>query len=251
MKDEKHGPYDGAFYCESYFLLSCFIVLSITREFQCCSEERQKSMKKIAVSLVTTLLLAIPVLAQVREFVSPGGQGSGQPNLTVSSDGRVYLSWIERHAEGKVSLRFSTLEKGAWTTPGVIAEGANWFVNWADFPSMIALPDGSLAAHWLVKSGAGTFEYRARLHRLFPDPAPPARTGSGKDRPRRRISPIRIVPTPGMLTCRQDFPPVPGERPTMHGSLTILVVSCEFLGNSLRHSESGILDKKRLNRKRF
>ena len=28
------------------------------------------------------------------------------------------------------------------------ASGDDWFVNWADFPSVIALPDGSLAAHW-------------------------------------------------------------------------------------------------------
>lgn len=124
-------------------------------------------MQKVAVSLVISLLFAIPALAQVRELSSPAGQGSGQPNLTASSDGRVYLSWIERHADGKVSLRFSTLEKGAWTTPAVIAEGANWFVNWADFPSMVALPDGSLAAHWLAKSDVGTFDYDVMIARSF------------------------------------------------------------------------------------
>lgn len=124
-------------------------------------------MQKVAVSLVISLLFAIPALAQVRELSSPAGQGSGQPNLTASSDGRVYLSWIERHADGKVSLRFSTLEKGAWTTPAVIAEGANWFVNWADFPSMVALPDGTLAAHWLAKSDVGTFDYDVMIARSF------------------------------------------------------------------------------------
>ncbi|MGH9939862.1 MAG: sialidase family protein, partial [Blastocatellia bacterium] len=45
--------------------------------------------------------------------------------------------------------------------------GANWFVNWADFPSMIALPDGSLAAHWLVKSGTGTYAYDVNISRSF------------------------------------------------------------------------------------
>lgn len=105
--------------------------------------------------------------AQVRELPSPAGAGSGQPNLAVSPDGRVHLSWIERLSEGRVALRFSTLEKGAWSAPRVIAEGANWFVNWADFPSMIALPDGSLAAHWLVKSGTGTFDYDVTISRSF------------------------------------------------------------------------------------
>ncbi|MDQ3802947.1 MAG: glycoside hydrolase, partial [Acidobacteriota bacterium] len=39
------------------------------------------------------------------------------------------------------------------------------FVNWADFPSVIALPDGSLAAHWLVKSGPGTYAYDVNISR--------------------------------------------------------------------------------------
>jgi hypothetical protein len=43
----------------------------------------------------------------------------------------------------------------------------NWFVNWADFPSMVALPDGSLAAHWLVKSGTGTYAYDINISRSF------------------------------------------------------------------------------------
>jgi hypothetical protein len=103
----------------------------------------------------------------VRELPAPAGRGSGQPNLAVSPDGRVHLSWIERLGEGRFSLRFSTMEKGGWSTPQTIAEGANWFVNWADFPSMIALPDGSLAAHWLVKSGPGTYSYDVNISRSF------------------------------------------------------------------------------------
>lgn len=125
-------------------------------------------MKRLLMSAVVGLwLFSTPVFAQVRELLSPAGQGSGQPNLAVAPDGRVHLSWIERLGEGRFSLRFSTLEKGIWSAPRVIAEGSNWFVNWADFPSMIVLPDGSLAAHWLAKSGAGTFEYDVTISRSF------------------------------------------------------------------------------------
>ncbi|MGE0130343.1 MAG: sialidase family protein [Blastocatellales bacterium] len=130
-------------------------------------------MNKLRITLIVSLLLLpISALAQPRELPSPAGAGSGQPNLTVSPDGRVYLSWIERLGEGRFSLRFATLEKAmpekyGWSEPRVIAEGANWFVNWADFPSMIALPDGSLAAHWLVKSGTGTYAYDVNISRSF------------------------------------------------------------------------------------
>lgn len=125
-------------------------------------------MKRLLMSVVFGLwLFPIVSFAQVRELPSPAGTGSGQPNLAVASDGRVYLSWIERLGEGRFSLRFSKLEKEKWSAPQTIAEGSKWFVNWADFPSMIALPDGSLAAHWLAKSGPGTFEYDVTISRSF------------------------------------------------------------------------------------
>ena len=114
-------------------------------------------MKKRWLNSLGCLLLCLTCWAQVRELSSPAGAGSGQPNLTVAPNGRVYLSWIERLAENRFSLRFSVKEKDSWSTPRVIAEGENWFVNWADFPSMIALKDGSLAAHWLVKSARRKF----------------------------------------------------------------------------------------------
>jgi len=125
-------------------------------------------MNKLRINLVVGLwLLPILALAQTHESQLPAAPGSGQPNLAVSPDGRVHLSWIERLGEGRFSLRFSIMEKGGWSTPRTIAEGANWFVNWADFPSMVALPDGSLAAHWLVKSGTGTYAYDVNISQSF------------------------------------------------------------------------------------
>lgn len=108
-----------------------------------------------------------PLAAQVRELPSPASASSGQPNLTVAANGRVYLSWIDRWDGGRVALRFATKEAQGWSAPRTIAEGTNWFVNWADFPSLLALPDGSLAAHWLAKSGAGTYAYDVHIARSF------------------------------------------------------------------------------------
>lgn len=125
-------------------------------------------MKRPQINLLAVLwFLPVLALAQVREMVSPAGAGSGQPNLTVSPGGQVYLSWIERLGEGKFSFRFAVKQGDGWSPPRVIAEGSNWFVNWADFPSIVALSDGSLAAHWLVKSGPGTFDYDVTISRSF------------------------------------------------------------------------------------
>jgi hypothetical protein len=97
------------------------------------------------------------------EVTSPAGAGSGEPNLSVAADGRVLLSWIESAGPERHALRFSTLDGDGWSAPRTIAEGSGWFVNWADFPAIASLPDGTLFAHWLAKSGPSTYAYDVRM----------------------------------------------------------------------------------------
>ena len=100
----------------------------------------------------------------VRELASPAGPGSGEPNLAVAPDGRVLLSWIEPAGEDRHALRYASLDRsGSWSPPRTIAEGARWFVNWADFPALAALPDGTLFAHWLAKTGPSTYAYDVQV----------------------------------------------------------------------------------------
>jgi hypothetical protein len=107
---------------------------------------------------------AAPSPLSMRELACPAAPGSGEPNLTSTADGQVVLSWIERKPEKRHALRYALRTKGGgWGDARTISEGADWFVNWADFPSMAALPDGTLFAHWLAKSGAGTYAYDVRV----------------------------------------------------------------------------------------
>jgi hypothetical protein len=99
-----------------------------------------------------------PALA-VREIESPSGPDSREPELFSTGDGRVILSWVERGQYKRYALRFSARDAKGWSEARAVAGGENWFINWADFPSVIALADGSMAAHWLVKSGRGTYAY--------------------------------------------------------------------------------------------
>ncbi len=88
------------------------------------------------------------------EITSPAGEGSAQPHLAVGADDSVVLSWLEPEADG-YALRFSTFADDRWDQTRTLATGANWFVNWADFPSVVPI-DGSLwAAHWLVMQDEG------------------------------------------------------------------------------------------------
>lgn len=102
----------------------------------------------------------------VRDAESPAGPDSREPELTATADGRVILSWVEKVGEKRHALRFASRDAaGGWSEARTVAEGDNWFVNWADFPSVIATGDGGLAAHWLVKSGPGTYAYNVNIAR--------------------------------------------------------------------------------------
>jgi hypothetical protein len=72
------------------------------------------------------------------------------------------MSWV-RKLEGRGhALQFSRFEGEGFAAPRTIAKGRNWFVNWADFPSL-AVADGTLAAHWLERSGRGRYAYGVRV----------------------------------------------------------------------------------------
>jgi hypothetical protein len=42
-------------------------------------------------------------------------------------------------------------------------QGTDWFINWADFPSVVHLGGGRMAAHWLRKVEGGTYAYHVQM----------------------------------------------------------------------------------------
>ena len=93
----------------------------------------------------------------------PARPGSREPNLVVGTDGVVRLSWLEPMGMGRFALRLARLEDGTWAEPITVASGTDWFVNWADFPSVAALDDGALAAWWPVSRGDDPYAYDLHL----------------------------------------------------------------------------------------
>src|SRR5687768_14117145 len=80
-------------------------------------------------------------LGVIDTLAPPAAAGSGDPNLSATPDCRVYLSWLEPVDDSAHALRFSTFEGDGWTAPRTIAQRGDFFVNWADFPSIVALSD--------------------------------------------------------------------------------------------------------------
>ena len=100
----------------------------------------------------------------IQPITTPSTEG-GEPNLFTSSDGTLYLSWIEYLNDTTDALMFSTLNETEWTAPKQIAKSSEWFVNWADFPSLVSYGVNGeyLAAHWLQKSNEGTYDYDVHI----------------------------------------------------------------------------------------
>lgn len=106
---------------------------------------------------------AVTPQSAVQELSSPAGAGAAEPFLAATRDG-VLLSWLEPVANtDRVALRFARYGGGQWTAPQTIVERNDLFVNWADFPSVIEDAKGALFAHWLQKSGKGTYSYDVKM----------------------------------------------------------------------------------------
>jgi len=99
----------------------------------------------------------------IRSLPSPAQSQSSVPNLFTAEDGNVYLSWMEKRDEEQHALKFSVLMADDWSSTKTIAAGNNWFVNWADFPSLRVLDNGALVAHWLAKTGAQKYAYDVNI----------------------------------------------------------------------------------------
>lgn len=96
-------------------------------------------------------------------LASPAGPGALFPFVARGTDGRTFLTWTQPLEEGGHAIRLAALEAGEWSAARTIVTGGRFFVNWADFPSVHALSDGTLAAHWLARSGEGTYDYEVRV----------------------------------------------------------------------------------------
>ena len=101
--------------------------------------------------------------AKLTSLSSPAGPQSGEPFLATDASGAVHMTWIARTGDSTHAVRYARLDGDTWSAPSTIIERKDLFVNWADFPSVIATPSGRLLAHWLQRSGNGKYAYDIRF----------------------------------------------------------------------------------------
>lgn len=102
------------------------------------------------------------VFASVSEIEIPVPLGAQEPTLYPLLDGRLAMSWTEPASKG-FAVMTSIGDSAGWSTPQPVVTSEELFVNWADYPSVVAFPDGTLAAHWLEENGASSYSYDVNI----------------------------------------------------------------------------------------
>ena len=92
----------------------------------------------------------------------PSSDSASLPYLSKSDDGALLYLWVES-SDSLTSLYFSKYDGSRWAAKKEIDSGTNWFVNWADYPSITDLGEGALMVHYLEKSGDGKYAYDVKL----------------------------------------------------------------------------------------
>ncbi len=88
------------------------------------------------------------------EVAVPADSGAVAPRLSLGPDGTPLLSWVEPTATGH-ALRAARWTGAGWAAAETVAQGDDWFVNWADTPGVIAFADGRPLAHTLPRHPDG------------------------------------------------------------------------------------------------
>lgn len=94
-------------------------------------------------------------LGAVVEVPVPADTGAMAPRLVAGARGGFHLTWIEPRVAGGGSLRLATWNGTGWSEPLTITSDESLFVNRADFPVVCDVGEGTLAAAWLHRTGAG------------------------------------------------------------------------------------------------
>ena len=90
--------------------------------------------------------------------LSPPLFGDAMQPCLFAAENELYMSWTEVDEQGISSLLMSSFSDGAWGERIELAKGKDWFVNWADFPS-VSKNGKAFVSHFLKKSDTATFSY--------------------------------------------------------------------------------------------
>ena len=120
-------------------------------------------MKKWTLYLLLLLIFSCSSKDVVIEEVSfLYDKSNAQPSL-VSNNGDLSLTWISSDQDMNANLNFRQFIDDKWTDSKTFANGSDWFINWADFPTH-AISGDRILTSYLKKSASGKYTYDVFLN---------------------------------------------------------------------------------------
>ena len=102
-------------------------------------------------------------LAEVTLVPSPAKSGGRYPNLAAGDEGEIVLSWLQPLRDAGFALQHAAWDGATWSQPRTVITGSDWFINWADFPSVVPVTGPIWAAHWLQQKPGNVYSYDVRI----------------------------------------------------------------------------------------
>ena len=97
----------------------------------------------------------------VKQLDNPAAENSALSRL-FSNDNKLFLSWVEKK-DTLNTLNYAVFDNEIWSEPETVISGADWFVNWADFPAIVE-NNGNILINFLQKSADDTYTYDVKLN---------------------------------------------------------------------------------------
>lgn len=99
---------------------------------------------------------------KIEVIENPSIEGSRYPFIRQDESLNPAMSWFTPVDDG-YKIEFAQYQDGTWSSPEIIVESSSFFVNWADFPSIVTFEGKPIAAHWLKKIEGGTYAYNVEV----------------------------------------------------------------------------------------
>ena len=135
----------------NYFLLIALLLLVS------CKNETKKQPELTPDTIETEKT----TYQNVTPLENPSAANSQLPRLFQDGD-NMYFSWVTRK-DSIDQLFYSVYVNQTWQAPALVAQGNDWFTNWADFPAIAANKETVLTNH-LKKSADSTYTYDILLN---------------------------------------------------------------------------------------
>ncbi len=112
--------------------------------------------------LIGFLIISCSKSKVQQSIENPSRDNSSLPHLFTDNNGNIFMSWVEQNEE-LTTLFYSKFLNKTWSDPIQVEQSSDWFVNWADYPSIIAIDGNPMASHWLKKIPGNTYSYNIEI----------------------------------------------------------------------------------------